>query len=830
MKLLKFLNDNKYIIIVIILIIYLFFIYKRIEGFEVNERYDFKLSQLEDLMDKFIKKLLISEKDCRGRFTKYSKCNKKCGFSSVQTRKYEILKEAEKSGKKCPYKDGYTETIDCYMKKCEIGDRCQENLDCESGNCNNGECKDWAECSFNNLNMCDKTGCKQLNEYDTNIKDKPGYYLYDNRVDSCFYKTDAEIKDEEIKIYSYEYDSTAPLYEVKDCKWFQIKNENGVCQLDESRFKTMKDSTDKITCRNELMSPKPNAYNLDEACTKCIFDGSEWESTDKCNCSPGGPGYENQYINLNDKKKCLKINTDKINNSSYNNCKDTTFIGYSNRDYNKGAENIKWSEKNLYQPSASEVDYDPCVSISDPRYADTSSSPNSFYRSIVNTFDGANIYEGELKEKDNTGNKINYNGSATEFKDLKTAQKFCNNLIYKDLNNNEVSRCGFVLGYGYISEYGSTSMSASIVGNCNSNLSYNVNYIQSVPADKELNKGQVWSNGIGTGDIGPNGPRSRMPLKCSNEYIQTDSECPFYLDKGSDGLESDVKAKDGFLSGNKIFDSWYWNKGEILQNNVDCSNIPSLFCEYTTYWDETNRNRKPCKLIDGNCSNSPASPSCEYPVSEYCKTAIEHWSNTEPEGIPPLCERYSGDKYSSDPSDSETTVNTINNEWTKFQGWTGEVQAKYDSEIFTKACTPDEFRHYYKKKCPPEGPSENCKAAIDIYESSGEDICEDLFNNSPFNQNEGELFNNFLEMARKNCGNPGKGTSCCNLFPAPDTSCDIFFKIIRSDPNNDMCQEKVNKYLMDSINKVSGTNICNEKEVKNYRKLKSCGDWESQTS
>ena len=63
-------NDNKYIIIIIILIIYLFFI-RKVEGFQLNERYDFKLSRLENLMEKFIKKLLVSEKDCRGRFTKY---------------------------------------------------------------------------------------------------------------------------------------------------------------------------------------------------------------------------------------------------------------------------------------------------------------------------------------------------------------------------------------------------------------------------------------------------------------------------------------------------------------------------------------------------------------------------------------------------------------------------------------------------------------------------------------------------------------------------------------------------------------------------------------
>ena len=266
MKLIKILNENKYIIITIILIIYLFFIYKRIEGFQVNERYDFKLSRLEDLMDKFIKNMLVSNKDCRGRFTKYSKCDKDCGFNSVQTRKYEILKEAEKDGKKCPYEDGYTETIDCYMERCEIGEKCEDNLDCESGNCNNGKCNEWSECSFNDLNMCDKTECKQLNDDKNFTNDEDGYYLYDNTINNCFFKTPAEIEDEEIKVYSYEYNSTAPIYKIDECYWYQKKNEEGGCKTPGN----IKLKNGEPYCQDKLM-PRILEANRNEVFDKEIY-------------------------------------------------------------------------------------------------------------------------------------------------------------------------------------------------------------------------------------------------------------------------------------------------------------------------------------------------------------------------------------------------------------------------------------------------------------------------------------------------------------------------------------------------------------------------------
>ena len=489
MKLIKFLNDNKYIIIVIILIIYLFFMCERIEGFQVNERYDFKLSRLEDLMEKFIKKLVVSEKDCRGRFTKYSECDKKCGFNSVQTRKYEILKEAEKGGKKCPYKNGYTETIDCYMDRCEIGETCEDNLDCESENCNNEKCKEWAECSFNDLNMCNKTECKQLNQDKNFTNDEDGYYLYDNRINNCFFKTPAEIEDEEIKVYSYEYNTTAPFYKVEDCPWYQQKDDNNQCV----NKKGLKRGPPPPQCEHELMGPKPTPYNINMSCSKCILDGSEWQGVDKCNCSSSGKDYENQYITGSDKEgKCLKISKKEqdIGKQEFFNCENTTFIGYSDRSDDSAADETLWSNKYKYRPNAN--DFDPCVSISDPRYSDT--SPGTLYNNIVTNKNNKKMgikFIGE--ETLITGN---YNGSATEFPNLKTAQKFCNSLVYKNNSSNELSRCGFVLGYGYIgASYSSgVPMNASIVGNCNSDLTYNVNYIQE-PSGGLNQQGQQWYKG-----------------------------------------------------------------------------------------------------------------------------------------------------------------------------------------------------------------------------------------------------------------------------------------------------------------------------------------------
>lgn len=616
MKLIKFLNDNKYIIIIILLIIYLFFIWERIEGFQVNERYDFKLSRLEDLMDKFIKKLLVSEKDCRGRFTKYSECDKKCGFNSVQTRKYEILKEAEKGGKRCQYKNGYTEKIDCYMDRCEIGDPCEENLDCESNNCNNGKCNEWAECSFNDLNMCDKTECKQLNNEQNFTNDEEGYYLYDNRINSCFFKTPAEIEDEEIQVYSYEYNSTAPIYNVKDCFWYQKKNNDGDCK----RPKNIKLIDGEPYCKEKLMGPKPNPYNMDIACTQCILSGTPWNGSNSCDCSASGTDYENQYISSSYAGQCLKINTTNINKQKYYNCNNTTFIGYSYRVKNKAAGHAKWKDK--YKHDKMGNSYDPCVSISDPRYADT--SPGSFYSKILENFDGAEPYKGALiKQK--------YNGSATEFKDLKTAQNFCNNLIYKDTITGELSRCGFVPGIGYINDLAipnsKQTMNASIVGNCNSAMTYNINYLYAPHPNSEAELGyQSWSsqNKIG----GPRyGPRSSFPLKCSNELVSKDKVCPFSLDHSFDagGMESSQPgSKEGpYFSGLKSWDNNKW----LLkyQNQVSCSKYPKPFCNYMTYWDSSKNKRYPCYYDEGRKKCSASTTHCDYKFHEYCESAIKYY-------------------------------------------------------------------------------------------------------------------------------------------------------------------------------------------------------------
>ena len=618
MKLIKILNENKYIIIIIILIIYLFFIYKRIEGFQVNERYDFKLSRLEDLMDKFIKNMLVSNKDCRGRFTKYSKCDKDCGFNSVQTRKYEILKEAEKDGKKCPYEDGYTETIDCYMERCEIGEKCEDNLDCESGNCNNGKCNEWSECSFNDLNMCDKTECKQLNDDKNFTNDEDGYYLYDNTINNCFFKTPAEIEDEEIKVYSYEYNSTAPIYKIDECYWYQKKNEEGGCKTPGN----IKLKNGEPYCQDKLMGPKPNPYNMDIACTQCSLSGTPWNGSNSCDCSASGTGYENQYISTSYTGECLKINTTKINQQKYYNCSNTTFIGYSFRSSDKAAGHAKWEDK--YKHRDMNNSYDPCVSISDPNYADT--RPRSFYRKIVRDFDGAKLYNSSYPP-----NK-KYNGSATEFKDLKTAQNFCNNLIYKDTITGELSRCGFLPGIGYMAglRIGSSkqTMNASIVGNCNSAMTYNINYLYDPQPDIGGELGyQSWlpKNQIGH----PYGPRSSFPLKCSNELVSKDKVCPFSLDHGyyppggapPSGTGGPIKK---YFEGKKQWDNSLW-----IPNGwgSKCETYPKPFCNYMTYWDNVSKTRFPCYYDEEKKKCNASTSKCQYNLPEYCQSAINYYNN-----------------------------------------------------------------------------------------------------------------------------------------------------------------------------------------------------------
>jgi len=580
MKLLNFLNKNKYAIIIVILIVYLFLMYERIEGFKIEAKYDFKLSRLDELLDKFIGKLLITGKNCRGRWTSYSDCDKSCGNGSTQKKTYKILKNAGEGGINCPYEDGYTEARDCYPKMCDISDKCDENLDCASKNCKDNKCSEWVECSFDSLNMCDKNECKNLNDDENYTNEEEGYYLYDNSADSCFFKTPAEIEEEEIDVFSYEYNTSEPVYKYKKCPWYEKLQPDGSCSANEL-FNNY--APGQFKCSSPMMSPEPTIYNTESACKYCKLNDEKWTQPEECNCKKNGIGAPVQYQYVaGDNPQCLKIDLEKV--FQQGNCKNGRFIGYNIRKRGEyvPAGKSNWFQK--YSASAAQSFYDPCIAFSKQH--------NTFWNKSVTAAHGSFTPDGE-----------------TTFPTLHIAQKTCNNLIYHDKSINELIRCGWQPIFN--------NKNDNLIGNCNSEQLYNVNYFGNFSTLPDSQAGELGKYGT---------PRSRSTLICSGSMVY-DDVCPNFIDTGSPSEHTlpPYQKESASLSGGSNFDSLYWDPSRM---NASCSDFNSpvgiKICDMV--YEQSDTGLLPC-YKDPHEKKPVCKPDkkkrCKYSVSEYCQSHLQ---------------------------------------------------------------------------------------------------------------------------------------------------------------------------------------------------------------
>jgi len=402
MNVISFLNKYKYIIILLILIIYLILVWRKTEGFDnsfvqyrglpnkyvfdsVKGRYnnifgfhkgggfhkkaisekndlDKKISILNKLLDKLLNKFLSDDQDCVGDFTKYSDCDKDCG-DGKQTRKFSILKKKGKRGEDCKYEDGYTETIDCYGGICQNDERCEKNADCIGGNCNpkTGKCEKWKPCSADRLYMCDEYSCKDLN--DENLNDAyvaNGSYLWNNTDDACFFKTPAEMKQIEKNIYEYSYDDpTSTKYE-GECIYYQVNDGHGKCSF----RKNIELGEDENPVCKKGWGPEPTTMNIKDACS-CCAGADQCDAEKSCECK------KNKYwSNENGHWECADIDLTKK-------CAEGT-VRKTKQDSNTkdgGCDYCNWWEK--YQPGTANGSPGKCVPL------DTDTETNSLTESAA---------------------------------------------------------------------------------------------------------------------------------------------------------------------------------------------------------------------------------------------------------------------------------------------------------------------------------------------------------------------------------------------------------------------------------------------------------------
>ena len=289
------------------------------KGYVSESTSDDKISTLNKLLNKLLGNILNDEQDCIGGFSEYSKCNKSCG-NAYQTRTYNVKQKRGKNGKACPHDDGYEEKKLCNLDYCQLGDLCKENADCESGNCNpnSTRCENMVPCSKENVHVCNKNECINLND---EYKDDPhmldGSYIFNNVDEECFFKTKTEIEKLNLDIYTYNFRDIKQKLEdyVLDCKYYQIKKDgDGPCVNALNIIMGDKEPT----C-SPGFGPEPTPLNGSNACKDCIIkndSGNGYLDNDKCFC-PQGRQFNKDNNNCSGTQSgtdnvCKKIKWDRI--------------------------------------------------------------------------------------------------------------------------------------------------------------------------------------------------------------------------------------------------------------------------------------------------------------------------------------------------------------------------------------------------------------------------------------------------------------------------------------------------------------------------------------
>lgn len=153
------------------------------------------INKLNDLLDELINLFEKKQENCQGNFSNFGMCSKTCGYGK-QKQVYNITREKGSNGTECPYKNGYTNEIDCIMKSCDIGDSCENNLDCGQGYCDKDKkiCVSEYKCDkgFDLVNCLSEIDCLKLNQkYNTTSENR---FIWYNDDKTCVQNSELETK------------------------------------------------------------------------------------------------------------------------------------------------------------------------------------------------------------------------------------------------------------------------------------------------------------------------------------------------------------------------------------------------------------------------------------------------------------------------------------------------------------------------------------------------------------------------------------------------------------------------------------------------------------
>ncbi len=116
---------------------------------------------------------------CKGEFSDWGKCDKKCGRGK-KTRRFNELQKAGKTGIKCIYENGQEQSEECFERICNDGEKCEDDIDCLSGFCDRERnvCTYRNMCTVSQTQNCNFQECKALN-------DEFGEYSYNLEKNKC---------------------------------------------------------------------------------------------------------------------------------------------------------------------------------------------------------------------------------------------------------------------------------------------------------------------------------------------------------------------------------------------------------------------------------------------------------------------------------------------------------------------------------------------------------------------------------------------------------------------------------------------------------------------
>ena len=172
-------KKNKIFSMFLIVVLFIYLLYLRanklLEGqTNIDEKKDevkfMKMANLDRLLGKLLNVYEHSEEDCKGGYSDFSPCDKKCGITH-KYKTYVVERPAGLFGKSCIEEDGRRKKQLCDesdgVYKCIIGESCQEDGDCETNNCDpkTNSCVPKKVCSNTNLDLCNKEECIDLNNH-----------------------------------------------------------------------------------------------------------------------------------------------------------------------------------------------------------------------------------------------------------------------------------------------------------------------------------------------------------------------------------------------------------------------------------------------------------------------------------------------------------------------------------------------------------------------------------------------------------------------------------------------------------------------------------------